>query len=195
VWHTNKFSRKSFQKCGLSPFFHWTLYLCDTQINFREKVSKNVDLVHFSIGHFIYSGTIKCLVDTIFWKKNKRFCGKFAQVVYGVRGWNDQILGPGGRPANIGKLWSGSYPSISPPLPLTHLFPLPIPSPPCHPIAPSLPQIQLVILEERCKLPHRARPPNVFWCNGCQNWAWRWVEGLAKWVNIFTDLRNLQWQT
>ena len=32
----------------------WTV----TKLNFREKVAKNVDLVHFSIGHFIYSGTI-----------------------------------------------------------------------------------------------------------------------------------------
>jgi len=23
---------------------------------------------------------------------------------------------------------------------------------------------------------------------------WRWVEGLAKWVNIFTNLSNLQWR-
>ena len=31
-----------------------------TKINFREKVAQNVDLVHFSIGHFICSGAIKC---------------------------------------------------------------------------------------------------------------------------------------
>jgi len=39
----------------------------------------------------------------------------------------------------------------------------------------------------------RAQPPNVFWWNGGQNLAWRWVEGLAKWLNIFTNIRNLQW--
>ena len=33
----------------------WTV----TKINFPEKVAQNVDLVHFSIGHFIYSGAIK----------------------------------------------------------------------------------------------------------------------------------------
>ena len=40
----------------------WTV----TKINFREKVAKNVDLVHFSIGHFIYSGTIKCGLSPLF---------------------------------------------------------------------------------------------------------------------------------
>jgi len=35
-------------------------------MNFREKVAKNVDLVHFSIGHFIYSGIIECGLSPLF---------------------------------------------------------------------------------------------------------------------------------
>jgi len=76
-------------------------------------------------------------------------------------------------------------------------FPYPFPSlsSPCP-----IPQIQLGSLGERCKSSRSVSG---------QSWAakrilvqrrqklgigiWCWVDGLAKWVNIFTNLRNLQW--
>jgi len=87
-------------------------------------------------------------------------------------------------------------------------LPLPFPSPtvtyfslspslslPILPLSPSF--IQLGDLRSAVSSPigsgQRVQPPNVFWCNGGQNLACRWVEGLEKWVNIFTDLRYLQW--
>ena len=78
------------------------------------------------------------------------------------------------RPANIDKLWSGSYPLPSPSLLLTHFSPFPIPSPPYPPLAPSLTQIQLGDQGSTVSPPLgpvRARPPNVFWCNEGQFWV------------------------
>jgi len=78
-------------------------------------------------------------------------------------------------------------------------LPLPFPSPtvthfslslPIIPLSPSF--IQLGDLKSAVSSPigsrQRAQPPNVFWCNGGQNLACHWVEGLAKWVNIYLQI-------
>jgi len=86
-------------------------------------------------------------------------------------------------------------PSPSPAFPLTHgdpFFPFPIFSPPYPPLVPILNPALRSDVSSPIGSGQRAQPPNVFWCNGGQNLAWSWIEGLAKWVNIFTNLRNLQ---
>ena len=82
-----------------------------------------------------------------------------------------------------------TYPFPCPPFP----FPLSLSSPWPHLLPKSSYEVWL---GEPRKLPQRVRAAKrIFVQRRPKLSIWRWVKSLAKWVNIFTNLRNLQWRT